>query len=103
MNENETMTNVSKLEDQYGKVQNIVLEKDTSKKTPMIRYHLSTETHTIIVSMTIYQAERVNDYIASYEELANEKVCSVCFNLLKDYINEHSEKEFKTTKILETV
>ncbi len=43
------------------------------------------------------------DEKSHYEELANEKVCSVCFNLLKDYIKEHSEKDFKTTKILETV
>lgn len=43
------------------------------------------------------------DTKSRYEELANEKVCTVCFNLLKEYINEHSEKEFKTTKILETV
>ena len=38
-----------------------------------------------------------------FEELANEKVCIVCFNLLQNYIKEHSEKDFKTTKILETV
>lgn len=68
--ENETMTNVHKLEEKYGEIQDTNIEKDTSKKTPMIRYYLSTETHTIIVSMTQYQAERVNDYIASYEAFA---------------------------------
>lgn len=73
--ENETMTNIQKLEGEYGEVQDTTLEKDTSNKTPMIRYYLLTETHTIIVSMTLYQAERVNDYIASYEafeEIVNE-------------------------------
>lgn len=67
--ENETMTNVQKLEENYGEIQDTNLEKDTSNKTPIIRYYLSTETHTIIVSMTISQAERVNDYLASYEAL----------------------------------
>ena len=68
--ENETMRNVQKLEDKYGETQVEKIEKDTSKKTPMIRYYLSTETHRIIVSMTIFQAERVNDYLASYEAFA---------------------------------
>ena len=38
-----------------------------------------------------------------YDDLVNEKVCLVCFNLLKNYIQTHSEKEFKTTKMLEMV
>ena len=43
------------------------------------------------------------DNCSKYEILANEKVCDVCFKLLKAYINQRSEKEFKTTKMLEMV
>lgn len=64
--ENEIVRHIEK----YGEIQETQIEKDTSKKTTMIRYHISTETHRIIVSMTISQAERVNDYIASYEAFA---------------------------------
>ena len=34
---------------------------------------------------------------------ATEKVCMVCFNLLKEYIASHSSKKFKSTKILQEV
>lgn len=64
--ENEIVRHIEK----YGEIQETQIEKDTSKKTTMIRYHISTETHRVIVSMTISQAERVNDYIASYEAFA---------------------------------
>ena len=64
--ENEIVRHIEK----YGEIQETQIEKDTSKKTTMIRYHISTESHRIIVSMTISQAERVNDYIASYEAFA---------------------------------
>ena len=43
------------------------------------------------------------DEVSRYDDLVNEKVCAVCFNLLKNYIQSHSEKEFKTTKMLEMV
>ncbi len=36
------------------------------------------------------------DEKSEYEEKANEKVCTVCFDLLKDYIAIHSSKKFKT-------
>lgn len=38
-----------------------------------------------------------------YDELANEKICDFCFNLLKNHISYHSPKKFKTTKILEAI
>ncbi len=38
-----------------------------------------------------------------YDELATEKVCSVCLNLLKKYIEYYSPKRFKTTQILESI
>lgn len=43
------------------------------------------------------------DYKSEYEEKATEKVCSVCFELLKNYINEHSTKKFNTPEILQEV
>ncbi len=35
------------------------------------------------------------DFKSEYEHKATEKVCMVCFNLLKDYISLHSVKKFK--------
>jgi len=43
------------------------------------------------------------DYVSDYDEKANEKVCKVCFELLKDYINSHSSKKFHSTNILTEV
>lgn len=38
-----------------------------------------------------------------YDELATEKVCDTCINLLKNYIEYYSPKRFKTTQILESI
>lgn len=43
------------------------------------------------------------DKISEYEEKATDKVCIVCFNLLKEYISAHSDKRFKTDKLLAEV
>ena len=43
------------------------------------------------------------DYTCDYDQKATEKVCTVCFNLLKDYIRLRSGKNFKTDKILQEV
>ncbi len=43
------------------------------------------------------------DITTKYDELANEKVCSICLNLLKNYIEYYSPKRFKTTQILENI
>ena len=43
------------------------------------------------------------DVISVYEEKANEKICLVCFELLKSYINSHSVKKFNSTAILQEV
>ena len=40
------------------------------------------------------------DYKSEYEDKATEKVCTVCFELLKGYINEHSSRKFNTTSVL---
>lgn len=38
-----------------------------------------------------------------YDELATERICEFCFNLLKKYIEFYSPKKFKTTSMLETI
>lgn len=38
-----------------------------------------------------------------YDKLVTEKVCTICFNLLKDYISFHSSKKFKTIDVIELV
>ncbi len=38
-----------------------------------------------------------------YDDLVTEKVCDICINLLKNYIEYYSPKKFKTTKILESI
>ena len=43
------------------------------------------------------------DYKSDFEEKATEKVCTVCFDLLKEYINLHSSKKFKSTGVLQEV
>lgn len=43
------------------------------------------------------------NYESDYDKKATEKVCSVCFELLKEYIETHSSKKFKTTQILQEV
>lgn len=43
------------------------------------------------------------DYISEYDKKANEKVCSVCFDLLKEYINIHSSKKFNSIGILQEI
>lgn len=35
-----------------------------------------------------------------YDEKANEKIASICFNLIKSYVALHSHKDFKTEKML---
>lgn len=43
------------------------------------------------------------DEVTEYEKKATEKVCQVCFELLKSYINLHSARKFHSTEILQEV
>ena len=43
------------------------------------------------------------DEHSEYEQKATEKVCNVCFELLKSYINLHTTKKIKSTNILQEV
>lgn len=38
-----------------------------------------------------------------YDDLATEKICDTCINLLKNYIEYYSPKKFKTTQMLESI
>ena len=40
---------------------------------------------------------------SEFEEKATEKICNVCFELLKDYINRHSSKRFNSADILQEI
>lgn len=43
------------------------------------------------------------DFESDYDKKATEKVCEVCCELLKEYVQTHSNKKFKTTQILQEV
>lgn len=38
-----------------------------------------------------------------YDDLATEKICDTCINLLKNYIEYYSPKKFKTTQVIESL
>ena len=38
-----------------------------------------------------------------YDDLVTEKICDICINLLKNYIEYYSPKKFKTTQIMENI
>lgn len=40
------------------------------------------------------------DYESEYDEKATDKVCEVCFNLLNDYIQSHSNKKIRTLSVV---
>ena len=40
------------------------------------------------------------NYESDYDKKATEKVCTVCFNLLDEYISTHTNKRQKSTKLL---
>lgn len=43
------------------------------------------------------------DYVSDYDKKANEKVCTVCFELLKEYINNRSSKKFNSENVLQEI
>jgi len=43
------------------------------------------------------------NYQSDYDKKATEKVCTVCFELLKGYIQTHCPKKFKSTQILQEI
>ncbi len=40
------------------------------------------------------------NFESEYDKKATDKVCQVCYNLLKNYIQQHSTKKFKSTELI---
>lgn len=43
------------------------------------------------------------DEVSEYEQKATEKICLVCFELLKSYITAHSARKFKSSAVLQEI
>lgn len=65
-------------------------------------FSIKTKIHPKIRDFLLAMLQLDFNYQSDYDKKATEKVCSVCFELLKDYIQTHSSKKFKTTQILQT-
>ena len=67
------------------------------------KYNIHNIMHYKLRDFLIYCLESDFDTRSEYDEKANEKVCSVCFELLKEYISLHSSQKFKSTELLQEV
>ncbi len=67
------------------------------------KYHIPLKMHYKIRDFLNAMLQFDFNYESDYDLKATEKVCIVCFNLLKDYISGHSDKRFKTDKVLAEV
>ena len=65
--------------------------------------HIKTMMHKKIRDFLSAMLQYDFDYVSDYDQKATERVCTVCFELLKQYINEHSSKKFNSTEILQEV
>ncbi len=43
------------------------------------------------------------DFKSSYDQKATEKVCNVCCELLKEYVQTHCHKKVKTTRVFQDI
>jgi len=75
-----------------------VVCKDCNEK-----YGLTNVMHYKLRNFLSVLANTEFDEISEYEQKATEKICTVCFEILKSYINIHSTKKFKSTTILQEV
>lgn len=66
-------------------------------------YALSDVMHYKLRNFLSVLANTEFDEKSEYEEKATEKVCVVCFELMKSYINAHSARKFYSTDILQEV
>ena len=66
-------------------------------------HHINLKMHYKIRDFLTAMLQFDFNYESDYDKKATEKVCIVCFNLLKDYISSHSDKRFKTDKVLAEV
>ncbi|MCM1265411.1 MAG: DNA repair protein RecO [Candidatus Gastranaerophilales bacterium] len=67
------------------------------------KYHIPLKMHYKIRDFLVAMLQFDFDYESEYDKKATEKICIVCFNLLKDYLSGHSDKKFKSEKILAEV
>jgi DNA repair protein RecO (recombination protein O) len=67
------------------------------------KYHVPLKMHYKIRDFLVAMLQYDFDFESEYDLKATEKICVVCFNLLKDYISSHSDKKFKTDKVLADV
>lgn len=72
-------------------------------KTCNSHYALTDVMHYKLRNFLSVLANSEFDQTSIYEEKANEKICLVCFELLKSYINAHSTRKFHSTDILQEV
>ncbi len=67
------------------------------------KYYVSLKLHHKIRDFLTSMIKYDFDYVSDYDIKATDKVCLVCFNLLKDYLSGHSDRKFKTDKVLSEV
>lgn len=67
------------------------------------KYHIPLKMHYKIRDFLTAMLQFDFDYESEYDTKATDKICIVCFNLLKDYLSSHSDKKFKTDKVLAEV
>ena len=67
------------------------------------KYHLHNIMHHKLRDFLNSCLDNDFDFVSEYDRKANDKVCSVCFELLKEYINVHSSKKFNSTDILQEI
>ena len=73
-----------------------VICKDCASKIPYPKKQIPHRLRDFFKQMTINDF----DYFGEFEQKANEKVCTVTFELLKEYISQKSPKKFKSTSVL---
>ena len=75
----------------------IICENCASNITKKIKIH-----YKIVEFLNTLLKENFKTH-TKYDDLATEKICNTCIDLLKKYIEYYSPKRFKTTQILESI
>ena len=64
------------------------------------KYHIPLKMHNKIRDFLVAMLQFDFNYESDYDKKATDKICIVCFNLLKEYLTSHSDKKFKSDKVL---
>ena len=64
------------------------------------KYHIPLKMHNKIREFLVAMLQFDFNYESDYDKKATDKICIVCFNLLKEYLASHSDKKFKSDKVL---